>query len=41
MSTKNKELIFLLIILAIASFFRLWQLDKIPPYLYPDVAMNG
>jgi 4-amino-4-deoxy-L-arabinose transferase-like glycosyltransferase len=27
--------------LAIASFFRLWQLDKIPPGLYPDVAING
>lgn len=37
----KKSLIFLLIILAIASFFRLWQLDKIPPGLYPDVAMNG
>jgi len=39
--TKNKELLILLLILAIASFFRLWQLDKIPPGLYPDVAMNG
>lgn len=41
---KNKKLVsvvFLLIILAIAAFFRLWQLDKIPPGLYPDVAMNG
>lgn len=28
-------------IIAIASFFRLWQLDKIPPGLYPDVAING
>ena len=37
----KKSLIFLLIILAIASFFRLWQLDKIPPGLYPDIAMNG
>lgn len=39
--TKKKGLIFLLIIIAIASFFRLWQLDSIPPGLYPDVAMNG
>jgi len=41
MSTKNKELLFLLIILVIAAFFRLWQLNSIPPGLYPDVAMNG
>ena len=40
MSTKNKELLFLLLILAIAAFFRLWQLNEIPPGLYPDVAMN-
>jgi len=38
---RRKNLLFLLIILAIASFFRLWQLDKIPPGLYPDVAING
>lgn len=37
----RKSFIFLLIIIAIAAFFRLWQLDKIPPGLYPDVAMNG
>jgi 4-amino-4-deoxy-L-arabinose transferase-like glycosyltransferase len=39
--TRKKEIVFLLIILAIASFFRLWQLDSIPPGLYPDVAING
>jgi 4-amino-4-deoxy-L-arabinose transferase-like glycosyltransferase len=39
--TKKKEIVFLLIILAIAAFFRLWQLDSIPPGLYPDVAING
>jgi len=39
--TKNKGLVFLIIILAIASFFRLWQLDLIPPGLYPDEAING
>jgi len=39
--TKRKKLIFLLIIIAIATFFRLWQLSSIPPGLYPDVAMNG
>lgn len=32
---------FLLLILGIAGFFRLWQLDSIPPGLYPDVALNG
>ncbi len=37
----KKILLFLLIILAIAAFFRLWQLNQIPPGLYPDVAMNG
>jgi len=39
--SRKKELIFLFIILIIAGFFRLWQLDKIPPWLFPDVAMNG
>ncbi len=38
---RNKALIFLLIILAIAVFFRLWQLDKIPGGLFPDEAANG
>ncbi len=38
---KNKVVLFLLIILIIASFFRLWQLDTIPPGLYPDEAING
>ncbi|MDI6602758.1 MAG: glycosyltransferase family 39 protein [Patescibacteria group bacterium] len=38
---RNKTLIFLFIILAIAAFFRLWQLSSIPPGLYPDVAING
>jgi len=38
---KREEVLFLLIILAIAAFFRLWQLDSIPPGLYPDVAING
>lgn len=31
----------LLIILGIAAFFRLWQLNSIPSGLYPDVALNG
>jgi len=37
----NKSWLFLLVILAIATFFRLWQLSSIPPGLYPDVAING
>ncbi|MBL7150225.1 MAG: glycosyltransferase family 39 protein [Candidatus Pacebacteria bacterium] len=41
MAKINKTFLFLLIILVIASFFRLWQLDSIPPGLYPDVAING
>lgn len=38
---RKKEIILLLLILTIASFFRLWHLNSIPPGLYPDVAMNG
>ena len=38
---EKKAIIFLLIILIIAAFFRLWQLDSIPPGLYPDEAING
>lgn len=37
----KKYLFSLLVILVIAAFFRLWQLDLIPPGLYPDVAING
>jgi len=39
--SKKKVIIFLLVIIAIAAFFRLWQLNTIPPGLYPDEAMNG
>lgn len=38
---KNKGLLLLLLILIIASFFRLWQLNSIPPGIYPDEAING
>jgi len=40
---SKKIIIFgaLVIIMAIAAFFRVWQLDKIPPGIYPDEAMNG
>lgn len=37
----RREWIILLIILAIAGFFRLYNLDIAPPGLYPDEAING
>ena len=37
---KNKYFLLLLIII-IASFFRLYNLPSTPPGLYPDEAMNG
>jgi len=37
----NLILFFLIFVLGISAFFRLWQLDLIPPGLYPDVAING
>jgi 4-amino-4-deoxy-L-arabinose transferase-like glycosyltransferase len=36
-----KNVLLLLIVMAIAIFFRLYRLDSVPPGLYPDVAMNG
>jgi len=39
--SKRKAIISLLVILVIATFFRLWQLDLVPPGLYPDEALNG
>ncbi|MEX2090574.1 MAG: glycosyltransferase family 39 protein [Candidatus Paceibacterota bacterium] len=38
---KKQELAVFLLIVGVASFFRLYQLDKFPPGLYPDEAMNG
>lgn len=38
---KRAELLVLLLILAIAAGFRLYDLDSTPPGLYPDEAMNG
>ncbi|HRY52621.1 MAG TPA: glycosyltransferase family 39 protein [Candidatus Portnoybacteria bacterium] len=38
---KQKALFFLLVILAVAAFFRFYDLAGIPPGLYPDVAING
>lgn len=37
--SKRSEWLFLFVVLIIAAIFRLWQLDKIPPGLYPDVAI--
>jgi len=38
---RKYNVIFLVIILALAVFFRLYQLKTIPPGLYSDEAMNG
>jgi len=38
---KHQALILLLLILALAFFFRFWQLDSTPPGLYPDEAIHG
>ncbi len=38
---NHPALIFLLAILALAAFFRFWDLTNVPPGLYPDVAING
>jgi len=37
----KKSTLFLIIILAIAFFFRFYKLSLIPPGLYPDIAING
>jgi len=37
----KKTILALVIILLIASFFRLWHLNSIPPGLYPDEAINA
>lgn len=38
---KHRHAAILLLIIAIAVFFRFWQFDVIPPGLYQDEAMNG
>lgn len=38
---KFQPLIILFLILALGAFFRFYQLDKIPPGLYPDEAINA
>lgn len=39
---SNRKILFLLLVILFVAFFvRLWQLESIPPGLYPDEAMNG
>ncbi len=38
---KHRYFWFLILIIAVAVFFRFWQFDSIPPGLYQDEAMNG
>src|SRR6187549_3697057 len=40
-SMKRTELVVLICILAVAAGMRLYALDRIPPGLYPDEAVNG
>lgn len=39
--TSKKVFLFLVIIMLIGTFLRLWQLNSTPPGLYHDEAMNG
>lgn len=39
--TQGSEKYILLLIVLIAIFFRIWQLESIPPGLYPDEAINA
>ncbi len=41
MKRNKTELLIVVAILAVAAFFRFYQIDSIPPGLYPDEAMNG
>ncbi|HEY4520591.1 MAG TPA: glycosyltransferase family 39 protein [Candidatus Paceibacterota bacterium] len=41
MATHRNTVLIVLIILAVASFFRFYQIADTPPGLYPDEAMNG
>lgn len=38
---NKREIIIFIIIIALATFFRLYKIDSIPSGLYPDEAMNG
>ncbi len=39
--SKSRAIIFLTLVLIIAGGLRLYHLDRLPPGLYPDEAMNG
>ncbi len=39
--TTHNHIVLLILILAIAAFFRFYKLAEVPPGLYPDVAING
>ena len=39
--SRRGTAVWLLVILALAAFLRLWQLDSFPPGLYHDEAYNG
>ena len=36
---KKQEIFYLILILILASFFRFWKLEDVPPGLYPDAAI--
>jgi len=38
---KNQIIFLFILVLGIGIFFRIWQLDSIPPGLYPDEAINA
>jgi 4-amino-4-deoxy-L-arabinose transferase-like glycosyltransferase len=40
-SQRQQDLLALLLILLVAGLFRFWQLDRIPPGLFGDEAVNG
>ena len=37
----KRTLVFFILIMVLAIFFRFYKLDTIPPGLYPDIAING
>ena len=39
--SKKTYFFLLFLILALAAFFRIWQIESLPPAVYPDEAMNG
>ena len=41
LSQRQQDLLALLLILLVAGIFRLWQLDRFPPGLFGDEAVNG